>query len=157
MLNLNPAISWAKNELSEISKDLPSIKKESYLVFSSPFGQCKLTSELSEIVKDFPKFFVADDNFSQVKSNIKEIKNLEQNGESPEKIKKLKDQTEELLKTLIPEKNVLIEFRFNDLDYDLIEKLKNHPKIQQPTEMMRPAYIRVILCSLDHALNVSQK
>jgi hypothetical protein len=130
-MNLNKLSKCAAEELSKILEDIPELKGNAYLVFSSPFGQCKLTVNKLEIYKSFPEFFNKDENHDKINQLLS----------SKNESKELKG----LLETLTISEDVLIEFRFEKLDYKLIESLKKHPRVRQPVHMMRSAYIRVVL------------
>lgn len=129
-LNLNKIIQWAKNELSLILDDIPDLKGNVYLVYSSPSGQCNLTANRLEIYRSFPAFFIKDGNHSKINELIQKNE-----GEA----------TKGLLENLVISPDVQIEFRFEAFNNRLLETLKKHPKVKQPEKMMRSAYIRVIL------------
>lgn len=133
-MNLEKLHQWAKDKFSKISDDIPELKGNAYLVFSSTSGQCKLTSNRLEIYKSFPDFFIKDKHHTKINQLIN----------SGNEVKELKD----LIDTLAISNDILLEFRFEKPDYKLIESLKRHPNIRQPVHMMRPAWIRVILAPI---------
>jgi len=113
MIDLEKIITWIKKEISEISKDFPKIKKESYLVFSSPYGQCKITSSREEIYKEFPKFFMTDENHSSLKKIFKELKDMKGDDSDPTsktKNEKIQKSANDLLLKLIIANDIQIEF-----------------------------------------------
>jgi hypothetical protein len=130
-MDLNKLNRWAKEELSKILEDIPELKGSAYLVFSSLKGQCMLTANRIDIYNSFPEFFIKNEHHRK----INELLNTKN------KHKELND----LLDTLLISPDVFIEFRFEKLNYNLIEVLKKHPRIKQPENMMRPSWIRVIL------------
>lgn len=135
-MDLKKLTQWAKEELALILEDIPELKKNAYLVYSSPYGQCNLTADRLEIYKSFPSFFTIDDNHKKIKQILqnKDEKNKELSG---------------LLDSLLIADNTNIEFRFEKLNYELIDLLKRHPKVRQPERMMRRSWIRVRLISLN--------
>lgn len=48
-MDLKKLTQWAKKELAFIMEDIPVLKKNTYLVYSSPYGQCNLTADRLEI------------------------------------------------------------------------------------------------------------
>ena len=130
-MNLDKICKWAGEELSKILEDIPELKGNAYLIFSSPSGQCKLTANKLEIYTSFPEFFIKNEHHKKINQLLS--------------IKKENKELKNLLETLIISDDVLIEFRFEKLDYKLIKSLKKHPRVRQPVQMMRSAYIRVVL------------
>lgn len=135
-MDLKKLTQWAKEELALILEDIPEMKGNAHLVYSSPYGQCNLIADRLEIYKSFPSFFIIDNNHKIIKRILqnKDEKNKELGG---------------LLDSLSIADNVNVEFRFEKLNYELIDLLKRHPKVCQPERMMRRSWIRVILISLN--------
>lgn len=150
--SINKEVEIAKKKFAEIKLALPNLN--AYLVWSSNQGQCKLTSDMKEIFKEFPEFYFKDENFNKAIVLQQLLLNLEKEEKSTgRKIDNLKGKSveqhksdlDELIFKLIPNDNIYIEFRFEEINYDIIRELKNHRLVQQPIDMMRDAYIRVIL------------
>jgi len=215
---LDSVLAWAAGELAILAKEIPELDQNGYLVYSSPFGQCKLTSKETEIYESFPEFFVMEDAsdvdrilrgkaalgrerftiLNQIKEHQKskeyqrfsrkrlelerqrdqiamdgavdvaEIeKELEALAKSPENRKmvefqqglqtvelekeQLSAQLSLILKRSEVSSDVAIEFRFAALAYQMIDRLKAHPRVRQPAFMMGRAYIRVILIAMEDA------
>jgi len=136
-MNLEKLNQWAKDEFSKIIEDIPELKGNAYMVFSSPDGQCKLTANRLEIYNAFPEFFVKNEHHEKINQLI--------NTKNESEVLK------GLLETLTISQDVFIEFRFEKLKYKLIESLKKHPGVKQPLHMMGPAWIRVILIPVKDA------
>jgi len=135
-MDLKKLNQWARNELALILENIPELKKNVYLVYSSSNGMCNITSDRLVIYKSFPSFFIRDNNHDKIKQIV--LDNDEKNKE-----------LNRLLDSLFIADDVSIEFRFEKLNYELIDSLKKHPRVRQPPRMMSRRWIRVILISLN--------
>ncbi|MEK6795940.1 MAG: hypothetical protein AABZ39_14250 [Spirochaetota bacterium] len=131
--------------------DVPEADRNAYAVYSSPAGQCEITLDAAHIFDDFPAFF-ADDAAKQRASELK--KELLRLSESVKKsdsaslaegLRQAETRFAAALRTLTLDARVFVELRFKTLDYGLIARLKRHPLVHQPEELMSAASIRVVL------------
>ena len=143
-MDLEKLSQWAKRQLSVIITDIPELKENAYLVFSSRYGQCDLTDDKSDIYRYFPAFFLQNEHHEKI-NQLLYSKVIDNNKDTENK----KNELQKLLDTIEISGDVNIEFRFTKMNYKALELLKNHPLVRQPEHMMRPAWIRIILISLN--------
>lgn len=172
---LRNLVDRANSLFDTILRDIPKLRGRAYLVYSSTMGQCNLTADYREVYHQFRQFFDTQDCTAELEhlserilllnkqrdSNQKlpssSVSNRTGNLASPEPLKqsdpvemKMRLANQQLMSRLssLPiAGDVSVEFRFWELDYCLIQDLKNHPPVPQPPTKMRPAYIQVVLIS----------
>ena len=119
-------VDEANSIFKRIAEIDPNLKKKAYVVFSSRFGQCNLTSDFFQLLKDFPESLepievvvVINDLLKQKKAALKEGKSVS------EAEKALKAEIEKLKFR----DDVKVEIRWNPgtLDYELMQKVAESP------------------------------
>lgn len=123
-----------------------------YMVFSSRFGQCALKTE-PEILEEFPKM-VED---SPVLGLYLELKKKLQTG--PPDGKLMKGLHEAALKVMDLEvrDDVFIELRFEQLNFELIGKLKTHPILQNQYNEEAARSIRIVIARINDNIAIEIK
>lgn len=119
--DLESVVKKAKTLVDELEKSVPGIKKKSYLVFSSRFGQCPLGSDVFNILSEFPKAFGPIEAVDQLISLLKERKKIKDQGDTVSIDRKI----ELVLGDLTFADDVMVELRFHPgmLDYSFVNSV----------------------------------
>ena len=123
---LKKILDEANSILKKNAEIDPNAQKKSYAVFSSPFGQCNLTPDEYQLLKEFPESLepievvvVINDLLKQKKAALKEGKSV--------------SEVERALKAEIHKlkfrDDVRVELRWNPgtLDYEVMQKVAESP------------------------------
>jgi hypothetical protein len=126
LLNLENIESRTKDIFKKLLIMNPSLKKKVSVFFSSRFGQCNLTSDFYQLLKEFPESLepievvvVINDLLKQKKASLKEGKSVSEVERALKaEIEKLKFRDD-----------VKVELRWNPgtLDYELMQKVAESP------------------------------
>ena len=169
MSDIESIINHAKDVFKKLKENHHGPK--SYLVFSSRFGQGGLKSGI-DLFNEFPEMFLPEEVVNKVSVKLKEKKRIEKllstrseeidkrmrdlKGKfllSDEKdlkvfkdqIKKLDLEIDELLIDLIVKDDVFVEIRFEQLNFEFIQALKQDPLVSQEWTEREGRGIRVVL------------
>ena len=120
-----------------------------YLVFSSPDGQCDLTTNLADILNSFPQMIVDGKQKEKglqllQKINVIEAENKKNSG-NPKSTEKLRQQLDEIVKNLEVDEDTFVEIRFKGADYDMISELQKDELVSQEYTPQTKASIRIVL------------
>ncbi|MEI7637669.1 MAG: hypothetical protein WCJ37_10215 [Syntrophus sp. (in: bacteria)] len=132
------------------------------LVFSSPYGQCKLTSDVKEILADFPEMIFESIDKKKAIEFIRTIKSLEgrkkdiHSAQSNQDISSKIDAEQSALKATLDNLEFLddtfIEIRFEHPNLDLIFEMQKDPLVSQKHTPQTQASIRIVLGTLGEFL-----
>ena len=124
-------------------------KIDGYLVFSSPYGQCRLTTDRTRILDSFPQMIVDDkqkekvlhllEKVSEIESEDKKVSGKQKSSE------KFKLKLTEAVTDLEFKDDTFVEIRFNHGNLDLIFELKQDELISQEHTPQTKASIQVVL------------
>jgi len=120
-----------------------------YLVVSSPYGQCELTTNLTDILNHFP-LMISDckqkDKGLQLlnKINLIEAENKKSSG-TPKSTEKLRQQLNEIVKCLDVIEDTFIEIRFKEIDYNIVCELQKDELVSQENTPQTKASVRIVL------------
>ena len=131
-------IEDVKTSVKALRNDYPNL--ELYPVLCASKGQCSLKDDFLSIFTEIPSFF--EDNLS-----YEELQKLLELKKTKSKTN-YKDQINIAVEGLENSTNSRVELRYENLKYDEIRALKSHPLVNQPEDMMRDAYIRVVLTNI---------
>jgi hypothetical protein len=157
--DLNTVIENANSIFEEIKKKHTGIN--GYLVFSSPYGQCEITSNMSTIMEEFPEMVYDSIHKKKACELVQIIRGLREEIEhtyvrkAKDDLRKKMDDHLERLRQLAenPEVEVMedtfVEIRFNVLDYKIIDELRKDPIISLEHTPQTRASIRIVLGTLD--------
>ena len=136
-------------------------KLKEYLVFSSPYGQCQITSSMSTIMENFPEM-VYDSIYKKkacelvqiIRGLREEIAHTFVKKAKDDLIKKMDDHVESLRQLAENHKvevmeDTFVEIRFNALDYNIVDELRKDPIISLKHTPQTRASIRIVLGTLD--------
>jgi hypothetical protein len=160
--DLLTAIDQANITFKKIMVNYPGLL--GYLVFSSPYGQCELTGDPLQILKEFPAM-ISD---SEVKENVikllETIRELENkyaargnvNAEVQTKIDKASQLLNANVERMEFKEDTFIEIRFKTdrllrifkIDVELIFKMQKDPLVSQEYTPQTQASIRIVLGTL---------
>ncbi len=120
-----------------------------YLVFSSPYGQCELTTDLADILNSFPQMIIDGKQKEKglqllYKINGIEAENKKSSGNA-KSTEKLRQQLDEFVKNLEINEDTFVEIRFKGIDYDVISKLQKDELVSQEYTPQTKASIRIVL------------
>lgn len=120
-----------------------------YLVFSSPYGQCELTTDLAKVLNSFPLMIVdckQKDKGLQILQKINDIEaeNKKSSGNS-KSIEKLRQQLDENVINLEVHEDTFVEIRFKGIDYNMLSELQKDELISQEYTPQTKASIRIVL------------
>ena len=162
-------IDHAKNTFKKLKENHPDLR--CYLVFSSKFGQGGLKPGV-DLFNEFPEMFEPEDLVGQIKSEVYKKKKLTKqivikSGELEKKmrdlkgnlfpidqkeIQELKDQASSIDKTihdlsqgLMIKEDVFVELRFEQLNFEIISRVKKDPLINQNYTDPGDRSIRLVL------------
>ena len=139
------ALAAANQHFSKIRKKYPSLR--AYLVLSLLDGQTKLDGELADSIREFPSLLLDSTAKTKILELIKKLKPKE--ATKPEQIR-LNDELKELANDLEFDGRVQAEFRFHDLNYDLIWKLQSDELVDRELTPQTRASIRIVLGSISN-------
>ncbi len=120
-----------------------------YLVFSSPYGQCEVTTNLVNILNYFP-LMISDykqkDKGLQLlnKINLIEAENKKSSG-NPKSTEKLRQQLNEIVKCLDVIEDTFIEIRFKEINYNIVCELQKDELVSQEYTPQTKASVRIVL------------
>lgn len=127
-------------------------KLSGYLVFSSPYGKCELTSNLSEILNIFPQMITECKHKEKGLHLLQKINDIETENKkssgNPKSSEKFRIQLNEIVKNLKVNEDTFVEIRFKRTDLDLIFELQKEELISQEHTPQTKASIRIILGTL---------
>ena len=128
-----------------------------YLVFSSAYGQCGLTTDGAEILNSFPQM-IADSRQKQeglqLLQKIAEIESEnKKNIGKPKSSEKFKLQLSEVVNNLELKDDTFVEIRFKNGNLDLIFELQKDELISQKHTPYTQASIRIVLGTIGELLN----
>ena len=120
-----------------------------YLVFSSPRGQCELTTDLAKILNSFPKM-IADckqkDKGLQLLQKINDIEaENKKSSANAKSIEKLRQQLDEIANNLEVHEDTFVEIRFKGIDYNMLTELQKDELVSQEHTPQTKASIRIVL------------
>ncbi len=140
--DLEEACRISKRITAKIKETFPEFN--GYLVFSSRFGQSPIT-EAKEVLKEFPEMFgpfhLATDLLFLL-AEIADVKDEKKRIGLETQSKKLKDK-------LAVSNDVFLEIRFNQLNYELIRKLKNSIFADRTHTASDEYSIRIVICKVN--------
>ena len=169
MPEIGTVIDHAKDILKKLKGNHPDLR--CYLVFSSRFGQGGFKSGV-DLFNEFPEMFEPDDLVGEIKLEVSKKKKLSKqivikSGELEKKmrdlkgnlfpndqkeIQELKDQASSIDKTLhdlskglIVKEDVFVELRFEQLNFEMISRVKKDPFINQKYTDPEDRCIRLVL------------
>lgn len=130
-----------------------------YLVYSSPYGQCELTASIAEILNHFPEMIIDCKSKEKgllllQKINDIEIENKKSAG-NPKSTEKFITQLDEIVEDLKVNKDIFVEIRFKDIDFDLIFALQKDDLVSLECTPQTHASIRIVLGTLDELLKIN--
>ena len=150
-------IENANNIFEEIKKKYDLIKD--YLVFSSPYGQCEITSSMQTIAEEFPEMVRDSIHKKKACELIQGIRKLKQEidrvyaAKSKSDLKKKMDSDvtslAQIAENLEVMEDTFVEIRFNALDYNIVDELRKDPIISLKHTPQTKASIRIVLGTLD--------
>jgi len=122
-----------------------------YLVFSSRFGQCEITTDVKKILKDFPEMIVDSVSKTEAIESIKGGKQIEnQGGNSNGPNHNINSG----LKELEFRDDTFVEIRFSNLKFETIYQMQKDPLVSQKHTPQTRASIRIVLGTLGELLSV---
>ena len=144
---LKSAVDKSNELFTKLKMKYPSLN--GYLVFSSPYGQCELTTNAADILKSFPLMIV--DSKQKVKGlqlwqkiNDIEAENKKNVG-NPKSSEKFRLQLDDIVKNMEVKEDTFVEIRFKGTDYDMIFALQKDELISQEHTPQTKASIRIVL------------
>jgi transcriptional regulator with XRE-family HTH domain len=154
------AVNHANKLLKKINEKYDKLKID--LVFSSQAGQCKLTTDLIEILKQFPDMVEDSDNKKFGLKLIEQISRLENDKKdvsqpTKDKIEKLSHELNEFEDCIVVKKETFIELRFSQQNLEQIFEMQKDPLISQKYTPQSRASIRIVLGTLDELYQDSEK
>ena len=116
----------ANSIFQRIAEIDPNLKKKAYVVFSSRFGQCNLTSDFYQLLKEFPESLEPIESVVVINDLLKQKKAALKEGKSVSDVEKALKVEIEKLKF---RDDVKVELRWNPgtLDYELMQKVAESP------------------------------
>jgi hypothetical protein len=169
MSDIGLVINRAKDVLKKLKENHSGPR--TYLVFSSRFGQGGMKSGI-DLFSEFPEMFLSEELVGNIKSKIKEKELIEKqlktkseevgkkmrelNGKfthSDEKelnglkesIKSVENEINDLLPNLSVKDEVFVELRFEQLNFEYIQNLKEDPLVSQEYTIREGRSIKVVL------------
>lgn len=140
----------------ELKKKHPDLS--GYLVLSSPYGQCRLTTDGIAILNSFPQMIADGKQKEKALQLLQKISETEsenkKQGGKPKSLDKLKLQITEALEDLEIRDDTFVEIRFNS-DLDLIFKLQTDELVSREHTPQTKASIRIVLGTLGELCRIS--
>ena len=122
---------------------------DGYLVFASPHGQCKLTTDRIKMLDSFPQMIMDSKSKEKGLHLLEKISDMESESKKDsgkhKSSEKLKLQLNEIVDDLEYKDDTFVEIRFNKGDLNLIFELKKDELISQEHTPQTKASIRVVL------------
>lgn len=123
-----------------------------YLVFSLPVGQCKLTTNLAEILNYFPQMITNCKQKEKGLQLLQKINDIERENKknigNTKSTEKLRLQLDEIVSNMEVNEYTFVEIRFKEADFDLIFELQKDELISQEHTPQTKASIRIVLGTL---------
>jgi hypothetical protein len=123
-----------------------------YLVFSSPYGQCQLTSNLVDIFNYFPQMITDCQQNKKGLQFLQKINDIEsenkKNSGKPKPSEKSRLQLSEIVKNMEINEDTFVEIRFKETGLDLIFELQKDELISREHTPQTKASIRIVLGKL---------
>lgn len=153
-------INHANKLLKKINEKYDKLKID--LVFASQTGQCKLTADLIEILKQFPDMVENSDNKKFGLKLIEQISRLENDKKdvsqsTKNKIEKLSHELNEFKDCIVVKKETFIELRFSQQNLEQIFELQKDPLVSQKYTPQGRASILIVLGTLDELYQNSER
>ena len=133
-------------------------------MFSSPYGQCEVTSSIQTIVEEFPEMVHDSIHKEKACELIQGILKLKQEmdrtyaAKSKSDLKKRMDNDVKSLAQIAENFEVMedtfVEIRFNALNYNIIDELRKDPIISLKHTPQTRASIRIVIGTLDELKRV---
>ena len=168
--DLNTVVENANGIFEQITKkyNLMKIKDyEEYLVFSSPYGQCKITSSMQPILEEFPKMIHESIYKKKARELVQSIRNSKKEiartfvGKDKSDLKKKMDHDvksfEQVTENLEIMEDTFVEIRFQSPDFKIIDELRRDPIISLKHTPQTRASICIVLGTLDELYQDSKK
>jgi hypothetical protein len=165
-----------KEELEIVIKRADSIFKKikdkyvnlsGYLVFSSRYGQCELTSNLIEILKVFPEMIRDSESKEKAADLLKKISifekakndsySMEKKKIAEKEIKKASDILDLYITELDVKDDTFIEIRFRRLLYDPIFEIQKDSLVSQKHTPQTQASVRIVVGTLSELYDDQEK
>jgi hypothetical protein len=126
-----------------------------YLVLSSPHGQCELTGDPLQILKEFPTM-MSDSDFKKkgielletiqgLEAELKNVSKGNMKAEIEKNLKKTSNLLAPILEKIEFNEETFIEIRFSRPKPDLIFKMQKDPLVSQLHTPQSQASIRIVL------------
>ena len=155
---VNKILNATIDNYPDLKMDKHSDVKKAYLVFSTPYGQCEITDNPLQILKEFPAM-ISESEYKKkgimlletIQGLEVELKNVARGNTKVEIHKKIQDASSLLnaaLEKLEFKEDTFIEIRFNRPILDLIFKMQNDPLVSQVHTPQTRASIRIVLGTL---------
>ena len=132
---------------------------DGYLVFSSPYGQCRLTTDRTKILDLFPQMIVdgkQKENVLHLLEKISEIESEKKKDSGKQKSsEKFKLKLTEAIDDLEFKDDIFVEIRFNHVNLDQIFELKHDELISQEHTPQTKASIQVVLGTIGKLSKIS--
>jgi len=137
-------------------------KLKGYLVFSSTSGQCDMTTNPIEILKQLPEMVEDSDTKKFALKIIEQISLLEKDKKdasqsTKDKIEKLSHDLNKFKDDIVVKKETFIEIRFSRQNYEQIFEMQKDPLVSQKDTPQGRASIRIVLGTLDELYQDSEK
>ena len=150
------AVDHANKLLKNIMAKYDKLK--GYLVFSSTSGQCDMTTNPIEILKQFPEMVEDSDNKKFALKIIEQISLLEKDKKdasqsTKDKIERLSHDLNKFKDSIVVKKETFIEIRFSRQNYEQIFEMQKDPLVSQKDTPQGRASIRIVLGTLDELAN----
>jgi glutamyl/glutaminyl-tRNA synthetase len=165
--DLKTVIENANNIFEEITNKYNLTKKkdyDEYLMFSSPYGQCEITSSMRTIAEEFPEMVHDSIHKKEACELVQDIRKLREEiartfvRKAKDDLKKKMDDYEKRLAQIAENFEVMedtfVEIRFNALNYNIIDELRKDPIISLKHTPQTKASIRIVLGTLDELKRV---
>ena len=145
--DLKKVVKKSREVFKKIKEKYPDLSGD--LVFSSPFGQCKLTTDMAEILNSFPQMIVDCKQQEKGLELLQKITEIESgNKKSDYKAKsfeKFKLELSEVINKLEVKEDTFVEIRFDKTGLLLIFELQKDELISQEHTPQTKASIRIVL------------
>lgn len=163
--DLMKAIEQANVTFKKLMVNYPGLK--GYLVLSSPYGQCELTGDPVQILKDFPEMISDSTVKDKAIKLLETIQGMEvelkdaNRGNMKAEIQKKIAKTSELLKDNLEiiefQEDTFVEIRFKTPILDLIFKMQKDPLISPVHTPQTQASIQIVLGTLRELVQQADK
>lgn len=158
--NANSIFEDIRNKYNLIRENDKRYEKlKEYLVFSSPYGQCEITSSMRTIAEEFPEMIHDSIYKKKACELVQSIRGLRKEiartfvwkakDDLREKMYDHEERLEQLAENLEVKEDTFVEIRFNALDYNIVDDLRKDPIISLKHTPQTKASIRIVLGTLD--------